>query len=82
MLDMRLPDGNGLDLCHEFNEIGDCIDQPPIMVLSAHGDPRLPTRCRQAGVRAFLDKLHDLDTFVDTAWRLIRESPFDPASEA
>ncbi len=73
VLDMRLPDGNGLDLCHEFSEVAESNCPPPIMVLSAHGDPRLPSRCRQAGARAYLDKLDNLDRFISTAWRLIRE---------
>jgi len=75
VLDMRLPDGNGLELCQEITEQYDSLFLPPIMVLSAHGDPRLPSRCRQAGAQAFLDKLDNLDHFISTAWRLIREAP-------
>ncbi|MFH1035592.1 MAG: response regulator [Pseudomonadota bacterium] len=75
VLDMRLPDGSGLDLCQEFIDIGQSLFPPPIMVLSAHGDPRLPSRCRQAGAQAFLDKLDNLDHFISTAWRLIRQAP-------
>jgi DNA-binding response OmpR family regulator len=75
VLDMRLPDGNGLDLCQEITENYEALCLPPIMVLSAHGDPRLPSRCRQAGAQAFLDKLEGLDRFISTVWRLIRESP-------
>jgi DNA-binding response OmpR family regulator len=75
VLDMRLPDGNALELCQEFSEIGQALFPPPIMVLSAHGDPRLPARCRQAGAKAFLDKLDTLDHFISTAWRLIRDPP-------
>jgi DNA-binding response OmpR family regulator len=75
VLDMRLPDGNGLELCQEFTEMAEALIPPPIMVLSAHGDPRLPSRCRQAGAQAFLDKLENLDQFINTAWRLIRQEP-------
>lgn len=73
VLDMRLPDGDGLDLCQEITGQYQPPQLPPVMVLSAHGDPRLPARCRQAGARAFLDKLDNLDQLISTAWRLIRD---------
>ena len=34
ILDLMLPDGNGLDLCRELQEGG-----PPLLILSARGDP-------------------------------------------
>ena len=64
VLDVRLPDGNGLDLCDDLCREGGDLPAPPVLVLSAHGDPRLPLRCRQAGAQAFLDKVSDLDKFV------------------
>ncbi|MBI4797521.1 MAG: response regulator [Desulfarculus sp.] len=79
VLDMRLPDGDGLDLCQEITGQDQAAYHPPIMVLSAHGDPRLPARCRQAGARAFLDKLDNLDQLISTAWRLIKDRGPDQA---
>lgn len=74
ILDMRLPDGNGLDLCQEFFHANAGQGQPPVMLLSAHGDPRLPTLCRQAGARVFLDKLSGLSQFLATALALLQDS--------
>ncbi len=80
IIDVRLPDANGLDLCKEF--IVSCPKSPktPILMLSAHGDPRLPTRCREAGAAEFLDKLVGLDDFRHTVRRLLRESRRTPTA--
>ncbi|MCA1990013.1 MAG: response regulator [Desulfarculus sp.] len=69
VVDVRLPDGNGLELCQAMAEPGGHM--PPIMVLSAHGDPRMPSLCAKAGVAAFLDKLSGMDCFVNTARQLL-----------
>ena len=69
VVDVRLPDGNGLDLCQAM--AGPDHAMPPVMVLSAHGDPRMPNLCRKAGVAAFLDKLSGMDCFLDTARQLL-----------
>ncbi|MCF8032666.1 MAG: response regulator [Desulfarculaceae bacterium] len=73
VLDVRLPDGSGLDLCSDFggSQPGQLL--PPIIVLSAHGDPRMPSLCRQAGAAAFLDKLETLDNLVDKAKELLEK---------
>ncbi len=68
VVDVRLPDGTGLDLCREITGDGPC---PPILVLSAHGGPRMPSLCQAAGAQAFLDKLRDLDRLVDTVQHLL-----------
>lgn len=68
VMDARLPDGNGLELCGEINAAG---SSPPILLLSAHGDPRMPSLCRAAGVHTFLDKLRDLDRLVGTVEQLL-----------
>ena len=79
IIDVRLPDANGLDLCKEF--MGSCPKSPktPILMLSAHGDPRLPTRCREAGAAEFLDKLVGLDDFRHTVRRLLSTASGTPA---
>lgn len=71
VLDMRLPDGDGLMLCHDLMRRLNSESGPPVMVLSAHGDPRLPSLCRQAGARAFLDKLSGVDVLLATARDLL-----------
>lgn len=69
VMDVRLPDGNGLELCRSMAAPGDAM--PPVLMLSAHGDPRMPNLCAQAGITAFLDKLSGMDCFVNTARQLV-----------
>ena len=74
VLDMRLPDGNGLELCEGILGPLDNDSRPAVLVLSAHGDPRLPTLSRRAGAHAFLDKLSSVETFLDTTRQLLAAS--------
>lgn len=71
ILDVRLPDGNGLDLCSELGRIGSGHPHPPVLVLSAHGDPRMPTLCKQAGASEFMDKMEGLDSFLGNIHKLL-----------
>ncbi len=71
VLDMRLPDGDGLMLCQEIMQDQPSPGETPVMVLSAHGDPRLPNLCRRAGAQVFLDKLSGLDQLVPMARNLL-----------
>lgn len=73
ILDVRLPDSNGVELCQELTAALANGSGPAVLMLSAHGDPRIPKLCRKAGAKAFLDKLRDLDRFVDTAKQLMQE---------
>ncbi len=74
ILDVGLPDGNGLDLVSQIPSRPELGPLPPVIVLSAHGGPRLPTLCQAAGVDVFMDKLAGLDHLVQTAARLISSS--------
>ncbi len=73
VIDVSLPDTSGLDLCREFLARGWKARRPRVMVLSAHGDPRMASLSRQAGANIFLDKLKDIGEFVLSAKRLLRE---------
>ena len=70
VLDIGLPDGNGLDL---FDYLSRRQEKkvPPVLVLSAHGGPAMPRQCRQVGAAAFLDKLCDMDRFIPTVQSLV-----------
>ena len=67
--DVLLPDGNGLELLHSLEWPGGGC--PPAVVLSAHGDPRMPARCRKAGGAIFLDKLKGLNELIPQVKRLV-----------
>lgn len=71
ILDVRLPDGNGLDLCCELGEMGSGHPHPPVLVLSAHGDPRMPVLCKQAGASEFMDKMEGLDKLLGNVHKLL-----------
>lgn len=71
VIDVRLPDCNGLELCQELMERPESNERPAVLVLSAHGDPRLPLLCRRAGASAFLDKLSGQDLFLSTVRQLV-----------
>ncbi len=73
VIDVSLPDTSGLDLCREFLSRVWRYRRPRVMVLSAHGDPRMATLSRQAGASVFLDKLKDIGEFVVSAKRLLGE---------
>jgi DNA-binding NarL/FixJ family response regulator len=73
IIDVRLPDGNGLDLFQKMSDGAPCGPQPAVLVLSAHGDPRLPHLCQRAGANAFLDKLSGPDKFIATVQELVAE---------
>lgn len=71
VVDVGLPDGNGLQLCEELARRDNGLPCPPVLVISAHGDPRMPSLCRQAGAQGFLDKLVNMDQFVEKVKELI-----------
>ena len=71
VLDVGLPDANGLDICRELSGYKDKGPLPPVMMLSADGDPRMPGLCQEAGVGVFLDKLRDMDRFLRIAKDMI-----------
>ncbi|GGH04241.1 hypothetical protein GCM10007415_45650 [Parapedobacter pyrenivorans] len=59
LLDVMLPDGNGIDLCKELRAER-ATRETPIIVMSAHSD-QLPTGC---DAQDFIAKPFDIDNFV------------------
>ena len=67
VLDLSLPDGNGVDL------IADLHRQSPdvaVLILSATLDPASVDRAAEAGAGEIMDKLEPLDEILDTMRRL------------
>ena len=58
LLDIRLPDIDGLSVCHELNDDAETCDIP-IIVLSAMERPDIIRRTRSAGCHYFLRKPYD-----------------------
>ena len=66
LLDIMLPDGNGIDLCKELRaEQATC--GTPIIMMSAHSD-QLPEEC---GAEDFIAKPFDIENFVSRIERQI-----------
>jgi two-component system response regulator PilR (NtrC family) len=76
LTDMRLPDGNGIDLVREINKE---YPQLPIAVITAHGNMDSAIESLKAGAFDFVSKPVDLKllrSLVETALRLNRaDSP-------
>ncbi|MFP4639834.1 MAG: sigma-54-dependent transcriptional regulator [Guyparkeria sp.] len=76
LADMRLPDGNGLDL---VDEIRHSRPQLPVAVITAHGQVEAAVRALKAGAFDFINKPIEQDTLR----RLLRDARnLQPASEA
>ncbi len=58
LLDLRLPDGNGMDLLKEFLEID---DQLVVIILTAHGDISTAVEAVKLGAFHFVEKPPKLD---------------------
>ncbi len=59
ILDIMLPDGNGIDLCKEL-KAEQATQQTPIIMMSAHFD-RLESQCQ---AEDFIAKPFDIDNFL------------------
>ncbi len=75
LADMRLPDGNGLDL---VDEIRTSRPQLPVAVITAHGQVEAAVRALKAGAFDFINKPIEQDTLR----RLLRDARnLQPSSE-
>ena len=69
LIDITLPDGNGLELVGEINDggVGPCI---PTLVLAANLETSVAVRALEAGARGALSKLVSVPETVDALKRL------------
>lgn len=67
LLDMRLPDGNGLELLGEFTASG-----IPVIVMTAHGDVSDAVNAMKQGATDYLKKPVDLDELLLTIEKVQR----------
>src|SRR5215204_3995762 len=69
LIDVTLPDGNGLELAGEINDGG--VGSPiPTMVLTASLETSVAVRALEAGARGALSKLTSMPEIVDAIKRL------------
>ena len=62
LLDLRLPDGSGLDVLRETRELNPGIR---VAMLTAFDTPRVRSSCLSAGVDAFFSKTSEIDELAE-----------------
>jgi two-component system alkaline phosphatase synthesis response regulator PhoP len=58
LLDLRLPDTDGLTVCQELVDSADTWDIP-VIIVTGRNDPDIVRQCRAAGCRFFVHKPYD-----------------------
>ncbi len=77
LTDMRLPDGNGIDLVRYIQDTLECL---PVAVITAHGNVQSAVEALKAGAFDFVSKPVDLEMLrrlVNDALRLARKDQGD-----
>jgi two-component system, OmpR family, response regulator len=72
IIDIRLPDGNGVDLIGEIRALRTSASRIPIMVLTVIQDPELHDRWRDLGAAEVVSKAASLENILAAARRLGR----------
>jgi two-component system, NarL family, response regulator DevR len=67
VLDLSLPDGNGLDLIPELRQANPDVG---VLILSANLDPAGPVRAPGTGADEILDKLAPVEAVLDSVRKL------------
>ena len=70
LIDITLPDGNGLDLVQEIND-GGVGDHQPTLVLTANLETFVAARAMEVGARGALSKVVSVPETVDAIKRLV-----------
>ena len=73
LLDLRLPDGNGLDLLTELRSAGESR-QPPVIVLTAYGEISDAVHAMKLGAADYLKKPVDLDELLLAVDKVLQTS--------
>lgn len=72
LLDLGLPDGDGLELCRELRAAG---DSTPVIVLTARGEPTERVRGLEAGADDYLTKPFHLPELIARMQAVLRRVP-------
>ena len=74
LIEVRLPDGDGLDLVGEINDGG--VGSPmPTLVLTAYLDPKVAIRAMDAGAQGALSKVVSVPETAEAIMRLFDGGP-------
>ncbi|MCU7929229.1 MAG: sigma-54 dependent transcriptional regulator [Candidatus Thiodiazotropha sp. (ex Codakia rugifera)] len=77
--DMRLPDGNGIDLVRHINQT---YPQLPVAMITAHGNMELAIEALKAGAFDFVSKPVDLEMLRKLVQQAIKLGKQEPPSSA
>ncbi len=78
VLDLRLPDGNGYDVCAKIRENG---DNTPILILSADHETDVKVKNLSAGADDYLTKPFSIDELLARIEAILRRSATNEESE-
>ncbi|MFT4709001.1 MAG: DNA-binding response OmpR family regulator [Bacteroidia bacterium] len=78
LLDLGLPDGDGLDLCRQLRAVGDAT---PVIVLTARGAPEERVRGLEAGADDYIAKPFHVPELVARIRAVLRRSIVSPIAE-
>jgi DNA-binding NtrC family response regulator len=70
LLDISLPDGNGLDLLTTFKSLNPYI---PVIIITGYADSTTEKRARHSGAEEFLEKPFSLDTLSDLIVKILSQ---------
>jgi len=73
LIDMRLPDGDGLDLVRELND--EAAIRIPTLVLTAYLDHTVAARAMDAGAKGALSKMVSVPETTEAIMRLTSSGP-------
>jgi DNA-binding NtrC family response regulator len=78
LLDIRLPDGDGLEL---LSEIRKAHPRLPVIMATAYGDSERAIAAMRAGAFEYITKPFDLEGLLSTVARAVRSSTAEPAKK-
>jgi len=71
LIDLGLPDGDGLDLVRELEGDSLGIESLPTLVITAHPEHSVATRAMEAGARGVLSKMVSVKETAETVQLLV-----------
>ncbi len=81
VLDLRLPDADGFDVCEKLADAPETCDIP-VIILSGMEQPDILRRCRAAGCQYFLRKPYDPNALLILIRQAIQEAgDWEPPQE-
>lgn len=72
LLDVRLPDGNGLDLLSRIREEGHALNNLPVIMMTAYGELEDAVSAMKFGASDYLKKPVDLDELMLTIDKVVQ----------